>query len=420
MLYVERHVINQSHPAFQEIDKASFASKNLYNKALYETRQKFFETGKTISQSKLDKLLKQSEEYKALPAKVSQLILMKVYNNWAAFFAGIKEYSINPAKFSGQPKIPKYLDKNGRFILEYNNQAINAKTALKNGIIFPSGLIKITMTKQDPKKIKQFRIVPQSTKFVVEVVYETSDHEKVELDKSLYASIDIGVDNLATVTLNRPGFVPIAVSGRELKSINQFYNKRRAEFQALLKKDQYKSKQLKIMDDKRYWRVQDIFHKASRTIVDMLVKEKVGTLIIGKNVGWKQNSNMGYKNNQKFCFIPHARFIDMLTYKAQMEGINVICREESYTSKCSFLDNEPICHHEQYVGKRIKRGLFRSANGNIINADCNGSYNIMRKEDENVFPKPVVMTRKGIEGYVVHPNRVTIKMMNSKKLNQIN
>jgi len=110
----------------------------------------------------------------------------------------------------------------------------------------------------------------------------------------------------------------------------------------------------------------------------------------------------------------------MLTYKAQMEGINVICREESYTSKCSFLDNEPICHHEQYVGKRIKRGLFRSANGSIINADCNGSYNIMRKEDENVFPKPVVMTRKGIEGYVVHPNRVTIKMMNSKKLNQIN
>jgi putative transposase len=126
---------------------------------------------------------------------------------------------------------------------------------------------------------------------------------------------------------------------------------------------------------------------------------------------------MGGVNNQTFCFIPHARFIDMLTRKAEAEGIRVICQEESYTSKCSFLDMEAIEQHDVYAGKRIKRGLFRAADGTLINADCNGAYNHIRKFDPNAFSKPVVIAGKGIEGFVVHPIRFGAKALNAKKSN---
>lgn len=418
MQLVERHVISKPHPAFEAIDKACFASKNLYNKALYEVRQNFFATGKVFSQAKLDKMLKNSDEYRALPAKVAQLVLMQLDKAWKSYFASLKEYRVNPGKFLGHPRLPKYLDKKGRNLLQYNKQAINAKTFLSKQIIFPSGLMEVTNTKQDPSAICQIRIVPHASEYVLEVVYEAKEPKLPELDKTLFAGLDIGVDNLATVTSNRPGFQPFAVSGRELKAINQFYNKRKAKLQSLLKKDQHTSRQILAMGDKRYWRMQDIFHKASRFIVDELVKRKVGNLVIGKNDGWKQESNMGKKNNQEFVFIPHARFIEMLTYKATMAGMRVVCQEESYTSKCSFLDNEPISKHEKYAGRRTKRGLFRSSNGILINADCNGAYNHIRKFDANVFSKPVVITREGIAGYVVHPIRVNVISMNSKKFNR--
>lgn len=124
------------------------------------------------------------------------------------------------------------------------------------------------------------------------------------MSKNLYASIDIGVGNLATVTLNSRGEESIAVSARQLKSINQFYNRRKAELQAQLPNHQHTSRQLNAMEDKRYLRVQDILHRASRYSVDELVKLKAGTLIIGKNDGWKQNVNMGKVNNQNFVCIP--------------------------------------------------------------------------------------------------------------------
>jgi putative transposase len=418
MQFVERHVIRPDHAAFRGIDNACFASKNLYNQALYEVRQNFFATSKVFSQAKLDKMLKNSEEYRALPAKVAQLVLMQEYDSWVSYCAALTAYKKDPSLFLGKPRIPKYLDKKGRNLLHYNKQAFSKKALKKRSSILPTGLFEIVQTKQNPETVTEIRIVPRSSNYVVEVVYEVKEPVKTELDKSLYASIDMGVVNLATVTFNRPGMKPFAVSGRELKSLNQFYNKRKAELLSLLPKGHYKSHQINAMNDKRYWRMQDMFHKASRYIVNQLIKGKVATLIIGKNDGWKQDVNMGKKNNQEFCFIPHARFIKMLTYKAEMAGIHVICQEESYTSKCSFLDNEPICKQEKYLGRRVKRGLFRSANGILINADCNGSYNHLRKFDANVFPDPVERTREGAEGYVVHPIRVNFKLMNSKKLNQ--
>jgi putative transposase len=222
-----------------------------------------------------------------------------------------------------------------------------------------------------------------------------------EVDPSRVAAVDIGLNNLAAVTFNQPGLAPFLVNGRPLKAINQCYNKRRARLQAKLPDDVYTSHQLDILTDKRGRQITDYLHVASRRIVDRLVAHCVGTLVVGKNDSWKQAIGLGKRTNQNFVFVPHARFIDMLRYKAELVGIQVVVSEESYTSKCSFLDLEPVGKHEVYAGKRVKRGLFQAANGRRLNADVNGAFNILRKVVPDAFGN-------GIGGVVVHPTRITL------------
>jgi len=195
-------------------------------------------------------------------------------------------------------------------------------------------------------------------------------------------------------------FVPRVVNGRPIKSINHYYNKRRADFHSRLPKEQYTSHHLERFTSKRTRKIDHYLHTASKRIIDLLLQEEIGTLVIGKNVNWKQEVNMGKRTNQNFVTIPHARFISMLTYKAALVGIAIVVTEESYTSKCSFLDNEPLKKHEVYAGKRVKRGLFRSADGRFINADVNGAYNMIKK----VAPKSF----KGVEDVVVYPRRLHV------------
>lgn len=172
---------------------------------------------------------------------------------------------------------------------------------------------------------------------------------------------------------------PFSINGRPLKSINQYYNKEKARLQAHLKGNKKTSKRIYSITNKRNNKVKDYLHKSSRKIVNFLVSNNISTLIIGYNEEWKQNINLGRANNQAFVNIPFYTFIKQLEYKCKLEGISVILTEESYTSKCSFLDGESIEKHNNYLGKRIKRGLFRSAEGKLINADLNGSLNILRK-----------------------------------------
>lgn len=272
-----------------------------------------------------------------------------------------------------------------------------SRKGLSKGIVQPSGVpIEIQTTHTS---VNQVRIVPRGGYYVVEVVY-TQEVKQADVDPNLYAGIDIGLNNLATLTANKSGFVPRLVNGRPVKSINQFYNKVRADLQARLPKEQYTSSRLERFTNKRTRKIDHYLHTASKRIIDLLVTEGIGTLVIGKNVNWKQEVNIGKRNNQNFVQVPHARFIDMLTYKATLVGIRVIVTEESYTSKCSFLDNEPIQKHEVYAGKRVKRGLFRSMRGRFINADVNGAYNIIKK----VAPKSF----EGVEDCVVNPVRLHV------------
>jgi putative transposase len=166
---------------------------------------------------------------------------------------------------------------------------------------------------------------------------------------------------------------------------------------------------LERLTDKRNRRLKHELHLASRRIIERLVQEDVGTLVIGQNAGWKQEIHRGRRNNQNFVAIPHARFIDLLTYKAELVGIQVIVREESYTSKCSFLDLEPIEKRETYAGRRVQRGLFVSARGRRIQADVNSSYNIIRKA------APCAFDAAGVEGAVVHPVRLVLAKNQKRK-----
>lgn len=398
MQLVEKHVIKQNNPHFAEIDDAAFASKNLYNLATYHQRQRYFAGEYVYSYVDLHKLLKSEEAYGALPAKVSQQVLRLVDKSWKAYFASRKEWYKNPSKFLGEPKLPKYKNKeSGRYMLVYTIQAISSKL-LRIGQVKPSGLGLIIKTKQTD--IAQVRIVPKKTHYVVEVVYNV-EPEPTELDYTLIAGVDLGLDNLAVVTSNKQGYKPLVVNGKPLKSINQFYNKRKAELQSILGSDKAQSKRIDRMTDKRNRRIDHYLHTASRRIVDHLVDEQIGMLVIGQNSDWKQGIGIGKRNNQNFVSIPHARFVSMLTYKCEMVGINVVTTEESYTSKTSFLDGEEPIKHESYAGRRVKRGLFRSALGKVINADLNGAYQIIKKVAPAAFSQ-------GVEDVVVHPSPLPV------------
>ena len=399
MQLVEQHVIRKSDVRYEAIDQAAFASKNLYNAANYLIRQSFIFQGVYLNYNQMHQLMKAHPAYKALPAKVSQQILRILDKNWQSFFRAIAEWKEHPEKFLGRPCLPKYKDKQqGRNLMVYTIQAIS-KPALRQGYIQPSGLP--ICIKTSHQNVDQVRVIPRHGFYVVEAVYEQKPVQ-ADVDPTLYAGIDIGVDNLATLTSNKKGFVPRIVNGRPVKSINQFYNKRKAELdEKLMKMDARRrhSHQLERLTTKRTRRINHYQHTASRRIINLLVEEGIGTLVIGKNANWKQEVEMGKRNNQQFVAIPHARFIEMLAYKAELVGIRVIITEESYTSKCSFLDNEPIRKQERYAGKRIHRGLFRASDGRLLNADVNGSGNIIRKVAPNAFAD-------GVEAVVVRPLRL--------------
>ena len=381
MILVERHIIKQSHQHWKEIDQLSFLSKNLYNVANYICRQHFFDTGKKYSLPDLYHLVKDYVDYRALPTKVSKQIIKGLVSTWTGYFEAHKEWKKNPSKFLGEPRIPGYKDKaKGRNVVIYYHESVY-KAELKKGICHLSmSDIKIP-TQVD--NVVEVRLVPRPTCYVVEIVYGKQEEE---LSTSDYvAGIDIGLTNLVALTSNQPGFKPLLINGRPLKSVNQFYNKTKAKLQAQLGDQRKTSKSIQLMTAYRNNYVDNYLHNTSRTIVNLLKACDLGTLVIGKNDNWKQNINIGKKNNQSFTQIPHARLIDQLTYKCQLAGIKVVVTEESYTSKCSALDLEPIQKHSSYLGKRVKRGLFKSAKGILLNADCNGAANIVRKVFPNAF-----------------------------------
>lgn len=352
----------------------------MYNAALYEIKQEFLRTGKWIRYTSLDRKLKDEDnfDYRAISAASSQQILMFLDKSLKSYFFAIKAWKRDNKKFTGCPKFPKYKHKTkGRNVFPYSYAQFKHRD---NYIFFPKkeGLSPLK-TNCKEGSVKQVRFVPKPDCYIIEVVYESKVKEQLP-DNNRVMSIDLGVNNLASIVTN-VSKKAILIDGRKLKSINQYYNKKKSKIQQQLKKTNGKenSRRLMSLTRKRNNKVKDYLHKASKEIINICLEDNITTLIVGHNDGWKQNTNLGKRNNQNFVSIPFETFISMLRYKSERQGLRFVEVNESHTSKCSSFDLEPVEHHDPYVGKRVKRGLFKTKDGILLNADINGSYNIMRK-----------------------------------------
>ena len=386
----ETHIIKESNPIYDWIVEECSRSKNLYNKTLFIYRQAF--TGKHDNIPEFKDIIKH-DKFIASFALVNRLnelkdvdfcsmmkkngaqqIVFQVDRTMKSWFAALKSYKKDPSKFRGRPRIPSYKKKDDLNCLVYTD--LDARLQ-KDGTINLKRDIKLPIH-TNLKNFQQIRLVPKTGYIQVEIIYNKEITDS-SLDKTRAIGIDLGLNNLMAITSNI-GNISNLVNGRPLKSINQYYNKRKAHLMSLLEKGKLKtSKRLRRLEMKRMMKIKDYLHKTSRRVVELMKQNNIGTCFIGHNKDWKQEVEMGKRNNQNFVSIPYSLLINMLRCKIEEKGGVLIELNESYTSKCSFLDNEEICKHESYKGKRIKRGLFLSGSNKTINADINGSLNILKR-----------------------------------------
>ena len=390
---IEQIIIRKTHPKFKVIDQQCFHSKNLYNEANYEIRQKFIKDGEYISYNKMNFEFKTHENYKLTFSQPANCTLRVLDKNWKSYFKAIKDWKKSPSKYLGMPKLPKYLKKDGRFPWMIPNNQLHYN--YEKGIVHISNRL---LNDYEWKcrclgRIIQVRFIPRGSCYVMEIVYET-EIPNVKAESNRIASIDLGVDNLVTMT-NNIGLNPIIINGKGIKSINQYYNKRLAKEKSLLKIRHGKdwSKKLDSITFKRYQRIKNYMHNSSAYVIKWCVENDIDTLVVGKNKEWKQNVDMSTQSNQKFVNIPYQMLLQQLKYKCEDVGIKYIETEESYSSGTSFLDGEEPIKQNYDKSRRIERGLFRSNYGLLINSDVNGSLQIMMKAFPNAFNE-----RYGIEG----------------------
>lgn len=419
MYLTETQIIKQNNPHYNRLMDMLHKSKNLYNAALYEVRQHYINAVKTGSSKKylnstdIWRLFKDNKnvDFYALPSGMAQQVLMQVDRTFSSFFALLK------LKLSGQYNehinIPKYLNKNGYNLITITNDRFGVRFK-KDGTL--------TIQKTKPNKIqfkiinyktcKQVRFVPCGDYIKLEAIYEFNE-PKLNKNNDNYLSIDMGIDNLCACTCVKKGRVveTFLIDGKKLKSINQRYNKYKAKLQSRLPKITYWSNQLSDITKKRNFRVDNYLHNVTAYIMNHVVSNEINTIVIGYNTGWKQDINIGKKNNQKFTQIPFYKLIHMIKYKCQKNGINFAQQEESYTSKASFLDNDEIPTYDKnksvpesiFCGKRMNRGLYITCLGLRVNADINGSLNILRKYlkcNSDAIYQPAD------RGFVVNPVRI--------------
>jgi IS605 OrfB family transposase len=374
-------------------------SNNLYNVALYSIRQHYFNTKKFLTYESNYHECKDNENYGLLQAGVAQQTMKVVDRSFKSFFNLLKKCKVGDYRYH-DVKIPHYRKKGGMFNLVLSTNAI----AVKNGFLYvPMSRdfralhpdikeIKIAFPKRlKGKTIKEVRILPCSNGkvFKIQYVYEVSE-ELLNLDKDNIMSIDLGIDNLATC-VSTIG-TPFIMDGRKIKSINHQWNKEMARLRSISMKQGLKTtEQIQRITARRNNRINDVIKKTARYIINYCSDNNIGTLIVGYNADFKRGSNIGKVNNQNFVQIPLGDLRQQLEFLCRKYGIEYLEQEESYTSKSSFFDKDVIPEYrpEQtytgtFSGKRVHRGLYKTKNGTLINADVNGSANIMRKCKQNV------------------------------------
>lgn len=399
MELTEKEIIYSTDERFDLIKNLCHLSKNLYNASLYDVRQYYFETKSYRTwQSQAPIFTKnKNPDYYALQSHLAQQVLMQVGRQFIGFFNN---------KSNKKKRIPKYKDKNGYNVVTVPQRAISRKIDVDE----TKQIYTYTLCKESYNlKIKSTQPNVKMVKFVYDEdnnlikcfkIYEV-EHPKLKKDNSRYFSIDPGLNNIVSI-YNNIGIRPLLYNGRPIKSINQYYNKANSKLRSELPRNVKSSKRLKQLSFKRSNKIDYEMHKISTHIINGAVKNNISKIIIGNNVGWKNEINIGRRNNQNFVNIPHTKLFNQLLYKGLLNGIEVIFTEESYTSKASFFDKDELPVYGEndnykFSGKRITRGLYKDSKGNLWNADLNGGGNIMRKVSDKAAYKGIRKTKELIK-----------------------
>lgn len=369
------------------IDIFCIRSKNLYNYANYIIRQEFINNGNFIKYRDMQSKMKTTKEYKELMSQSSQCTLQVLDRNWKSYFIAIKDWKRNPSKYLGMPKLPKYKSKNGRFPWFIKN---NTSYIKEGRLYFRLKVFKGKSFKTNANgRLISVRFIPKGSCYVMEIIYEKEIECEERGDNGRVIGIDLGVNNFVTMVDNI-GSNPIIINGKGIKSVNQYYNKNKAKIQSEIYKRNkvYWCRRLDVLTINRENKMNNYMHHISKFIVEYCNTNNINTIIIGKNKEWKQNCKL--KNSQQFVYIPYESLIHKIKYKADGYGIKIIETNENYTSGTSFLDNELPIRENYNKMRRIKRGLFKSNNGTLINSDVNGAFQIIRKVFPNAFTNGIV------------------------------
>lgn len=389
-LTVKQQLKHLSKEEYLILRELCHSAKNLYNQAVYNIRQYYFDEGKYLNYVENNKLLKSSENYQILNSNMAQQILKEVDGAFKSFFRLLKLKS--KGEYKEKVKLPKYLPKNSFTTLVVGFVRLNENTFTlpysqsykKNHRPIKINIPPLLLD----KNIKEIRIIPKFNARFFEIQYTYQvENEQRNLDKNNALAIDLGVNNLATCVTNRgKSFI---VDGKKLKSINQWFNKYNAKLQSIKDKQGYGktlTMKQKYIWNKRNNRVNDYLSKSARIIINYCLENNIGTLVCGYNNDFQRNSDIGKKNNQNFVNIPFSKLQSKLEYLCEFYGIKYVDQEESYTSKASFFDMDIIPEYKEkdnieysFSGKRVRRGMYKTLKGYILNADVNGALNILKK-----------------------------------------
>lgn len=409
----EKQIVNKSDSRFEQLDNLCFRAKNLYNRIMYCMRHSLFDENFQFAEYFESNLRADREhpDYRnMLDMASAQQVLRQTSATWKSYFAAHRDWKKNPEKYTGEPKIPKYLKTDGRYPFTFtagpNSRDYSAVLLSDGSFKLPkkfNGLKIFTkcFSKKGFQRVNEIKII--SKKYQVEIVVSyTVEVPDLKPDNSRYLSIDLGLDNLAACVTNDQNLQPFVINGKSLKSINQYFNKKQAKLKSevKIKHNLEWTNRLSRLTEKRHRKIEDYLHCASKYLIEYCLKNDINTVVIGKNDRWKDSISLGKKTNQNFVYIPHSRFIQMLEYKGQIAGVSVIKTEESYTSGTSFIDNELPKKEFYNKSRRIHRGLFKSNDGILINADINGAHQIMKKVVPNAF-------EQWDRGLVVSPLRIS-------------
>ena len=390
-LTVKQQIKHLSKEDYKSLKELCHVAKNLANEAIYNVRQYYFTEGKFLKYEKNYTLLKNSPNYKALNSNMAQQILKEVDGSFKSFFGLLKLAKQGKYAFK-DCKLPHYLPKDGYTTLVIGFVRLNGNKLilpLSNSFKKNHKAVEITIPPiLLDKKVKEIRIIPKANArfFEIQYIYETDCIQR-NLNQSNALALDLGINNLVTAVSNTgESFI---VDGRRLKSINQWFNKENARLQSIKDKQHFGKKNTnrqKAIARDRNNKVNDYMNKTARIIIDYCINNDIGTLVAGYNVTFQRDSHIGKQNNQNFVNIPYGHLRDKLSYLCELNGIVYVEQEESYTSKASFWDNDdiPVYNNDnpkeyEFSGSRVCRGLYKTANGMVLNADINGALNIMRK-----------------------------------------